>query len=160
MVTGAAARRRLNPSTPLFAQSSDPTATPSFVLAAALFPRTHCGLTDAQAALLVACELLRYRPAGGDYDAWLNRVAELLDAACGACNLFSPTCVAAPTLRPGLPLLRQPVFPGRTWGAPWRRGCGRDAPSGPRGASSGFCRGMWSSAGGATAGHLLARMIR
>lgn len=38
---------------------------------------------SAQTALLVAQELLRHHTTGGSCDAWLCRIIELLDAACG-----------------------------------------------------------------------------
>lgn len=44
--------------------------------------------------LLMASELLCYCPADGDYDAWLNRVVELLDAACGGMEPFCPPPVS------------------------------------------------------------------
>ena len=40
--------------------------------------------TDAQAALLMARELLRYRPVDDLYEDWLDRIAELVSAAGGS----------------------------------------------------------------------------
>ena len=39
---------------------------------------------DAQAALLMARELLRYRPIDDLYEDWLDRIAELVSAAGGS----------------------------------------------------------------------------
>lgn len=59
------------------------TATPSLTQAGSSFhARRAC--TDAQAALLMARELLRYRPVDDLYEDWLDRIAELVSTAGGS----------------------------------------------------------------------------
>ena len=57
------------------------TSTPSLTLAAALSSHACCGPANAQAALLMARELLRYRPADDLCEDSLDRIAELVSAA-------------------------------------------------------------------------------
>ena len=47
-------------------------------------PHARRGPADAQAALLMARELLRYRPVDDLYEDWLDRIAELVSAAGGS----------------------------------------------------------------------------
>ena len=51
---------------------------------------------EAQAALIAANELLRYRPVDDVYEEWLDRVTELIRAAGGPCVVF----LAAPRPAP------------------------------------------------------------
>jgi len=72
--------------------------------------------TDAQAALLLACEILHYRPVYDLYEEWLARITELVSAAGGspappsrclalrqvrATWLRSASTTSAPRRRPG-----------------------------------------------------------
>ena len=57
------------------------TTTPSLTPAAASSSHAHRRPANAQAALLMARELLRYRPTDYLYEDWLDRIAELVSAA-------------------------------------------------------------------------------
>ena len=59
------------------------TATPSPTLAGSS-SHARRALVDAQAALCMARELLRYRPIDDLYEDWLDRIAELVSAAGGS----------------------------------------------------------------------------
>ena len=59
------------------------TATPSLTPAGSSSHACHTP-ADAQAMLLMACELLRYRPVDDLYEDWLDRIAELVSAAGGS----------------------------------------------------------------------------
>ena len=58
------------------------TATPSLTPAVSS-SNARRGSADSQAALLMARELLRYRPVDDFYEEWLDRIAELVSAAGG-----------------------------------------------------------------------------
>ncbi|KAE8793911.1 hypothetical protein D1007_31346 [Hordeum vulgare] len=57
-------------------------------------PHAHLEHVNAQAALLMASELLRYRPANDSYDAWLGSITELVttvrEAPSTSCSLRPP----------------------------------------------------------------------
>lgn len=55
-------------------------ATPSPTPATVSFSHDRRGPANAQAVLLMARELLRYRPANDLYDVWLDRIAQLVNA--------------------------------------------------------------------------------
>ena len=59
------------------------TATPSLTPAGSL-SHAHLAPTDAHAVLLLACELLHYRPVDDLYEDWLARITELVSAAGGS----------------------------------------------------------------------------
>jgi hypothetical protein len=69
------------PPCPPSVQQDGRTATPSPTPAMASSSLARHRPANAQAALLMARELLRYRPANEGYDAWLGRITELVNAA-------------------------------------------------------------------------------
>ena len=79
--TGPVIHEQQDSSLPLPSRRDGHTATPSPIPAAASSSHARRGPANSQAALLMARELLRYRPADDLYEEWLDRIAELVSAA-------------------------------------------------------------------------------
>ena len=103
------------------------TATPSLTPAGSP-SRDRRAPTDAHAALLLARELLHYRPVGDLYEDWLARITELVSAAGGSpassLSLPHPPSGMGDTAQGAPP----PLLPQDGALAPRRAALGRDPP--------------------------------
>ena len=79
--TDPAVHEQQDSSLSLSVRQDDRTATPSPSPAAASSSLVRRGPVYQQPALLMARELLRYRPADDLYDEWLHRITELVNTA-------------------------------------------------------------------------------